>query len=131
MVEHLPPSMGWIFWDKDNSGNYSDGELAFTSFKKGLRKVQITWNGMIQYDMKQKEERIHPTQKPIRLYQWLLDHYAKPGFKILDTHLGGGSIAIACHYAECDLVGCEIDPIYFEKATQRYKLITSQQKLAL
>ena len=76
MVEHLPNSTGWIFWDKDNGdNNFSDGELAFTSFEVGLRKVKITWNGMIQHNMKHKESRIHPTQKPVALYKWLLKNY--------------------------------------------------------
>lgn len=87
MVQYLKPSMGWVIWDKDNGDNgFSDGELAYTSFDKGIRKVKITWNGMIQYDMKNKETRIHPTQKPVKLYKWLLKNYAKPGDKILDTH---------------------------------------------
>ena len=130
MVVHLPNSTGWIFWDKDNGdNNFSDGELAFTSFEKGLRKVKVTWNGMIQYDMKQKEERIHHTQKPIRLYQWLLDNYAEKGFKVLDTHLGSGSIAIACHYFGCDLTATEIDKEYFDKATKRIKNETAQTQL--
>lgn len=120
MTPFLAPSMGWIFWDKDNGENgFSDGELAFTSFKKGLRKVKITWNGMIQYDMKNKEDRIHPTQKPIHLYKWLLLNYAEKGDKILDTHLGSGSIAIACDLLGFDLTACEMDKEYFDKATKR------------
>jgi site-specific DNA-methyltransferase (adenine-specific) len=130
MTPYLPPSMGWIFWDKDNGNNgFSDGELAFSSFEKGLRKVKITWNGMLQYDMKNKEDRIHPTQKPIKLYKWLLDKYAKQGDKILDTHLGSGSIAIACHDMGFDLVACEIDKDYYEAAVKRFNEQTKQQKL--
>jgi len=102
MTPFLPPSMGWIFWDKDNSGNYSDGELAFTSFDRGLRKVKRTWNGMIQHDMKNKEERIHPTQKPVALYKWIYHHYLPQGGKVLDTHLGSGSNRIAAHSAGID-----------------------------
>jgi len=119
MTEYLSPSMGWIFWDKDSSGDFSDGELAFTSFKKGLRKVKITWMGMRQYDMKNKEVRIHPTQKPIRLYEWLLMNYAKEGDKILDTHLGSGSIALACHNLGYDLTACELDKEYYDAAIKR------------
>lgn len=130
MTHYLPPSMGWIFWDKDNGeNNFSDGELAFSSFEKGLRKVKITWNGMIQYDMKNKEDRIHPTQKPVKLYRWLLDKYAKQGDKILDTHLGSGSIAIACHDMGFDLVATEIDKDYYEAACKRFNEQTKQQKL--
>ena len=130
LVDNLYPSMGWIFWDKDNGDNgFSDGELAFTSFKKGLRKVKITWNGMIQYDMKNKENRIHPTQKPVALYRWLLKNYAKQGDKILDTHLGSGSIAIACHEMGFDLTGCELDKDYFDAMTKRLSPVLSQDRL--
>ena len=130
MVEHLPSSMGWIVWDKDNGQcDQSDCELAFTSFKKGLRKFKFRWHGLLQEDMKNKEIRIHPTHKPVALYKWLLDKYAKPGDKILDTHLGSGSIAIACHDYKFDLTACELDKEYFDKAMQRINNHTAQQKL--
>ena len=74
---------------------------------------------MLQGDMKNKEERIHPTQKPVKLYEWLLMNYAKEGDRILDTHLGSGSIAVACHNLGFDLVGCELDPDYYAAACQR------------
>lgn len=91
MTRHLDGSMGWIVWDKDNgTTNFSDCELAYSSFDSALRKVKITWNGMIQQDMKNKEVKIHPTQKPVMLYEWLLDNYANAGDKILDSHLGSG-----------------------------------------
>lgn len=130
MTEHLPPSMGWVFWDKDNGTNgFSDGELAYTSFERGLRKIKITWNGMIQYDMKNKEDRIHPTQKPIQLYKWLLENYTSEGDLILDTHLGSGSIAIACHDYGFDLTACELDNEYYNKAIERIKNHVSQLKM--
>lgn len=114
-------SQGWIFWDKNNGkNNFSDGELAFTSFKKGLRKVDVTWNGMIQYDMKNKEDRFHPTQKPIPLYAWLLQNYAKPGDKILDTHLGSGSSRIAAYDLGFDFTACELDKDYFDAQEKRF-----------
>jgi len=129
LVKYLPSSMGWVFWDKDNGDNgFSDGELAFTSFKKGLRKVDITWNGMIQHDMKNKEQRIHPTQKPVALYKWLLLNYAKPGDTILDTHLGSGSIAIACYYMGFDLTGSELDADYYKAMMDRIEKETAQQE---
>jgi site-specific DNA-methyltransferase (adenine-specific) len=127
---YLPSKSGWIFWDKDNGSNgFSDGELAFTSFDKGLRKFKFTWNGMIQQDMKNKEERFHPTQKPVALYKWLLSRYAKPGDKILDTHLGSGSIAIACHDLGFDLTACELDKDYFDAAIKRIKTYQAQGSL--
>jgi site-specific DNA-methyltransferase (adenine-specific) len=119
----------WIVWDKDNTGDFADCELAWTSFKTAVRKFEFRWNGMLQGDMKNKETRIHPTQKPVALYKWLLDKYAKQGDKILDTHLGSGSIAIACHDYGFDLTACELDIEYYEKAIQRIKNHVSQQKL--
>ncbi len=127
MSHLLPPSMGWIVWDKDNgTTKFSDCELAFSSFPVALRKFQYTWNGMIQGDMKNKEQRIHPTQKPLKLYQWLLDNYSEAGQRILDTHLGSGSSAIAAHYFGCDFVGCEIDTDYYNAATERFDRETRQ-----
>ena len=123
-------SSGWIFWDKDTGANgFSDGELAFTSYQKGLRKFCYTWNGMIQGNMKEKERRIHPTQKPVQLYKWLLTNYARPGQRILDTHMGSGSIAIACHYFGAHLTACEIDEDYFRSACERIERETRQATL--
>lgn len=84
---------------------------------------------MLQYDMKNKEQRIHPTQKPVALYRWILHNYAKPGDKILDTHLGSGSSAIAAHHMGFDFVGCEIDKDYYEAACKRFKEQTKQLDL--
>jgi len=83
-------SGGRIVWDKDKTGNFSDCELAYCSFGHGVKKYKYRWNGMLQENMKSKEIRIHPTQKPIALYRWLLQNYAKPGDKIIDTHSGSG-----------------------------------------
>ena len=112
---------GRIVWDKDNTGVYSDCELAYHSFSNVTRKFKWRWNGMLQQDMKNKEIRIHPTQKPVKLYEWLLMNYAKEGDKILDTHLGSGSSAIACHNLKYDLTACELDKEYFESAMKRIK----------
>lgn len=120
----------WIVWQKNNGTNdFADAELAFTSFNTAVRIFDFTWNGMIQGDMKNKEVRIHITQKPVSLYKWILDKYAKPGEKILDTHLGSGSIAIACHDYGFELTACELDKQYFDKAIQRIKNHTNQTKL--
>ena len=112
---------GYIYWNKDTADGFSngDGELAYCSGIKSVREVKVRWNGMLQYDMKNKENRIHPTQKPIPLYKWCLDNYAEKGYKILDTHLGSGSIAIACHDYGFDLTACELDKGYFDKAIKR------------
>jgi site-specific DNA-methyltransferase (adenine-specific) len=121
---------GMIYWHKNvTMPTYSTGELAWVSWMNKLDFVDITWHGMIQHDMSNKEIRIHPTQKPVALYKWLLDKYAKPTDKILDTHLGSGSIAIACHDYGFELTACELDKENFDKAMQRINNHTSQTKL--
>lgn len=120
----------YIVWDKDNGNNlYADCELAWASFGSAVRKVKFKWHGMLQQDMKNKEERCHPTQKPIRLYQWLLDNYADDSCKVLDTHLGSGSSAIAAHYFGCEFTGIEIDEDYYKAAVKRFIENTKQQDL--
>jgi site-specific DNA-methyltransferase (adenine-specific) len=121
---------GRIYWDKCvTMPTYSDGELAYCSLLNSIKSVKIAWHGMIQHDMKNKETRIHPTQKPVALYKWLLDKYAKQGDKILDTHLGSMSIAIACHDYGFDLTGCELDPEYYAKGIERVQRHVNQLKL--
>jgi len=111
----------WIVWDKNNySTDFADCELAWTSFKTAVRKFKFTWNGMLQEDMKNKEIRIHPAQKPVKLYEWLLQKYAKAGDKILDTHAGSGSSRIAAYLLGFDFTGIEIDEYYCEISTQRF-----------
>ena len=120
----------WIIWDKDNGEtDFADCELAWTSFKTSVRKFKWKWSGMLQGDMKNKEQRIHPTQKPVKLYEWILDNYAKNGDKILDTHIGSGSTAIACHNRGFDLTGFEIDEEYFNAAVKRLKNHQSQLRM--
>jgi site-specific DNA-methyltransferase (adenine-specific) len=130
---YLSESRGWIYWDKKiinhQIDNYSDGELAWTSFDCVLRKFTYDWIGLGYCNSSEKGTRIHNTQKPVALYKWLLDKYAKPEDKILDTHLGSGSIAIACHDYDFQLTACELDTEYYEKAVQRIKNHTSQQRL--
>jgi site-specific DNA-methyltransferase (adenine-specific) len=123
-VEHLTKgTMGWVFWDKGQDLTMSDGELAFTSFERALRRIIINRAEIM------KDGAIHPTQKPVKLYEWLLKNYAKEGDKILDTHLGSGSIAIACHNLKFDLTGYELDADYYEAATKRLKQHQAQQRL--
>lgn len=121
-------SGGRICWDKKGTA-FGRAELAYYSGSKSVNICEIVWNGMIQQDMTNKETRIHPTQKPVALYKWLLDKYAKQGDKILDTHLGSGSIAIACHDYGFELTACELDKEYYDKAIERITNHTSQQKL--
>ena len=124
----LPLTKSWIFWDKNvpEGVSFADGELAWTSFDKTLVKAKIDYTGFQGMD---NGGKIHPTQKPIKLYKWILDKYAKQGDKILDTHLGSGSIAIACHDYGFDLTACELDKEYFDKAMKRINNHKSQTKL--
>ena len=118
----------WVFWDKGTGSNdFADGELAWCSFDKTVRKFFKSWVGANAKDI----ERIHPTQKPIALYEWLLSNYAKKGQRILDTHLGSGSSAIAAHYFGVDFVGCELDKDYFEAAKARFDMATRQLALSV
>jgi site-specific DNA-methyltransferase (adenine-specific) len=114
-TKYIPASMGWVFWDKGQRICNSDGELAFTSFKRALRVVEYNRVELL------KEGTIHPTQKPVQLYRWLLQNYAKPGDNILDTHGGSMSSAIACDMEGYDLDICEIDKEYFDAGVKRFK----------
>jgi site-specific DNA-methyltransferase (adenine-specific) len=113
------PHISRIVWHKETSGDFSDCELASYSKHKRVTYFRYRWNGMIQENMKKKEARFHPTQKPVALYKWLLQNYAKEGDKILDTHGGSMSIAIACHDAGFDLDLCELDHDYFQAGKER------------
>ena len=121
-------SGGRICWDKKGTA-FGRAELAYYSGSKSVNICEIVWNGMLQHDMKNKEQRIHPTQKPVKLYEWLLMNYAKEGDKILDTHLGSGSIAIACHNLGYDLTACELDKDYYNAAIKRIGQHKAQQRL--
>ena len=121
------PTSCFIVWDKDNGEtDFADCELAWTSFESAVRKFKYRWSGMLQENMKNKEERIHPNQKPIALYKWLLKNYAKPGFKILDTHLGSQNSRIAAFEMGFDFWGYEIDKEYYKRGCKRFELVTSQ-----
>lgn len=133
-TDYLPPSHGFIVWDKrcaDNMRNdFADCELAWMSKDLGVARVyRYLWNGMLQGDMKNKEKRFHPTQKPVDLYRWVLTNYAKPGYKILDTHVGSGSSLIACYDLSFDAWGYEIDKEYYDKAKERLDDYTAQMRL--
>lgn len=126
-TEYLPPTKSWIFWDKGINGDcsFADGELFWTSFDKVLRIAPIRYKGFLGADT----ERIHITQKPIKLYKWLLQNYAKQGDKILDTHLGSQSSRIACYDMGFDFIGFELDKEYFDKGNKRFEEFKSQLKL--
>jgi len=122
----LKSTGAWIFWYKHvpSGVSFADGELAWTSFNKVLRIADIPYSGFIG-----SEGKIHPTQKPVALYKWLLKNYAKQGDKIFDSHVGSGSIRIACHDMGFDFTGCELDPEYWKSQEERFKNHTSQQEL--
>ena len=125
----LPESEYFIVWDKQQSvENFSSAEYAWTNIKKPAKVFRYSIQKVMS-DRKRENGKIHPTQKPVKLYEWLLINYAEKGQKILDTHLGSGSIAIACHYFGCDLTGIEIDTEYFNAARKRIHEHTRQVSL--
>lgn len=119
----------WIVWDKQRTGGFADFEIAWTSFNQASRMFRFMWNGMLQQDMKNKERRIHPTQKPVALYKWLIDKFANPGDTILDTHVGSASSLIACHQTGHKYIGFEIDPEYYRQAKERLENETAQTNM--
>ena len=130
-TDYLPPSKGFIVWDKrvqDSMVNdFADCELAWISKGLGVARIyRYLWNGMLQGNMKNKETRFHPTQKPVALYKWILTNYAKPGDKILDTHVGSASSLIACEDMGFKYVGFEIDEEYYKLGVERIKRHTAQ-----
>jgi len=134
-TEYLRPVMSWIVWDKmQHNFSFADGELAWNSFGNKLKIFQYARGNesgfapKIKAGMKIGLNR-HPTQKPIALYKFCLENYANKGDKILDTHLGSGSIAVACHEYKFDLTACEIDTEYFNEATNRLKTVQMQTSL--
>ena len=129
-LDHLGATPCLLCWDKGRVDlNFADGEFAWTSFRSPARICRYKWNGLLQENMANKERRIHPTQKPVDLYRWIYARYAKPGDKILDTHLGSGSSRIAAYDAGLDFVGCEIDKYYFTEQEKRWAAYTSQMSL--
>jgi len=122
-TKYLPSTMGWVFWDKGQRICNSDGELAFTSFQKALRVV--TYNRVELLI----EGTIHPTQKPVKLYEWLLTNYAKPNDLILDTHCGSASSLIACENLGFKYIASELDKDYYSQSLQRLETHLAQGKL--
>jgi site-specific DNA-methyltransferase (adenine-specific) len=124
---NLPPNQNFIFWYKQNPvSNFSDGEYAWTSFKKPALCFDYRYYGNLEGNTS-ASKKYHPTQKPIKLYEWTLTNYAKEGDKILDTHRGSASLDIACHNLGFDLVTCELDTDYFNDGNKRLKQHQQQQ----
>jgi site-specific DNA-methyltransferase (adenine-specific) len=131
---NLPPSRCILVWDKVQRIDQADCEFAWTSFGYSARIFSYARGNESGFapkstDIDRRFANIHPTQKPVKLYEWLLMNYAKEGDKILDTHLGSGSIAIACHNLGFDLTACELDKEYYNEAMKRLKQHQAQQRL--
>lgn len=121
---------GRIIWDKKNdSSRFSKCEIAYCSLHRRTEIFRYRWNGMLQENMANKEKRIHPTQKPVALYRWILNKYAKEGDEILDTHVGSGSIMCACHDLGFNFTGFEIDSDYFRSSLERLTVHVRQKLL--
>jgi len=130
-TKFLRPSNNWIIWDKKRDVDktfMSEAELAWTSFKKPMRFYRQQWNGAAK-GQDSGIKKIHPHQKPVDLYKWILNKYSNPEQRILDTHLGSGSSAIAAHYFDCDFVGCELDEDYYNAAKERFDNETKQKAM--
>lgn len=128
MTEILPPTKSWIFWDKEvpDGVSFADGELAWTSFDKTLVKAKVKYSGFQGMD---EGGKIHPTQKPVRLYDWIFENYSEAGMKVLDTHLGSQSSRISANKYQLNFVGFETDEEYFNKGNKRYDDFVSQTRL--
>ena len=126
----LPKSRGWIVWDKHTGeNNFSDCELAWTSYDKPIKKYDWIWNGMIQQNMKEKEERYHPTQKPLGLFKKILFDYVKDDALVLDCFLGSGTTAVACKELDRRFIGIEKEPKYVAIAKERLRILDMQPRL--
>ena len=131
-LDYLGKTKCFIVWDKGRRGMaFSDAEIAWSDIDDNVRIFNFVWNGMLQEDMKHKEERIHPTQKPVALYEWLLTRYATKGDKILDTHVGSASSLIACENLGFEYTGFEIDPVFYKNAQERMKEYSAQLRMDL
>ncbi|WMW24352.1 site-specific DNA-methyltransferase [Methanolobus sediminis] len=123
-ADWLPASSCWIVWNKDNTGCFADCELAWTSFNTAVRMYRYRWNGMIQENMAKKEKRVHPAQKPIELFKWILENYSNPGDLVLDPFLGSGTTLRACRETNRNCIGFEKNPEYEQLIKERAMLST-------
>jgi len=125
----LPPSMGWIVWDKHNGKtDFADCELAWTSQHRAIRQIDWTWHGMIRQG---NEKRYHPTQKPFGVMKWIVENYTNPGDTILDPFMGSGTTGIACIQTGRNFIGIEIDPKYYEIAENRIAEAQLQMRMPI
>ena len=130
MLDYLGHASCMLVWDKKRRGmDQADCEIAWTDLPGQSRVFEYRWNGMLQENMAAKEARIHPTQKPVALYNWILANWSAPGMKVLDTHVGSASSLIACHRAGLEYWGFEIDPVYYQAAKARLDAETAQIRM--
>ena len=130
-ADRLPASQSWLTWDKrcaDYSNDQADCEMAWTNLGFPARMFRHVWNGMLR-GSESKTPRVHPTQKPVALYKWIFENYARPGWKILDTHLGSGSSRIAAWDMGLDFYATELDPDYFEAMEKRFQAHIARPQL--
>lgn len=122
----LPPSSGWIVWNKLNNGNFADCELAWTSFNKPIRKIDYLWDGFRQGNIKNKEKRVHPTQKPVPVIEWIIENYSNQDDIIGDFFMGSGTTGVAAMNLNHDFIGCEREDIYFPISKNRIESASKQ-----
>ena len=127
-TDFLPVSTSWIVWDKLNSGDFADCELAWTSHKRAVRRYAYMWNGMIK---QMPEDRYHPTQKPLSLIKWILENYTQSNNVVFDPFMGSGTTGVACVQMGRKFIGCEIDPGYFAIAEKRIREAQMQLRLPM
>ena len=123
----LPPSSCWLVWDKVNGkSDFADCELAWTSYKTAVRYFKYRWSGMLQGNMSKKEKRVHPTQKPLPLMEWVIKNYTKEGDKILDPFMGSGTTGVACVNFNREFIGVEKEEQFFSAAQKRISSAEAQ-----
>jgi site-specific DNA-methyltransferase (adenine-specific) len=131
-LDFLPPTPCILVWDKktNDESDFADCELAWASFRKAIRRFKYNWVGFGYLNNTAKERKIHPTQKPVALYDWIYSKYLPDGGKVIDTHLGSGSNRIAADkVGNIDFVGYELDKDYFEAQEKRWAEYKMQQRL--
>lgn len=129
-TDFLQPTRCWLIWDKDNGLNdFADCELVWTSFNKSIRKIKHKWAGMLQQNMKEKEKHYHPTQKPLKVMEWIILNYTEKGDTILDPFMGSGTTGVACKNLDRNFIGIELDKDYFDIAKKRIEETQVQENL--
>jgi len=123
----LFPSSCWLVWDKENTANFADAELAWTSFQTAVRIFKYKWSGMLQGDMSHKEIREHPTQKPLPLMMWCIENYTKPGDTVLDPFMGSGTTCVACKKLGRNYIGIDKEPQYVAIAEKRLEKVNNHK----